>query len=302
MKLGELGERKIVNDIIEKFSIPYDDCAFIDMNDEYLLITTDIVYEKTHFPMGVKPYHIGWYSIAVNISDIASKGGELMGFVSSIALPRNTEKDFLDEILNGMEECMKKYGGKIVGGDTKEADLITIAITAFGKVKKDEAIRRKGARVGDAVYVTGWLGRGASLLQKNYDELLIIHPRIKEGRILAKSKNVSCCMDISDGLASSLYQLMKINNVGFQIYASELPLRNIAKTMENPLEYALYHGGDYELLFTLPEEKGERIERKIACKKIGEVIEENKIYIVEDGDKKEMENRGYEHFSHNKNY
>lgn len=296
MKLRDIGERKIVEEIIKKFSIPLDDCAFIEMGNEYLLITTDMVYEKTHFPKGAKPYYIGWYSIAVNLSDIASKGGKIVGLVSSIALPRNTEEKFLREILNGMKDCAEKYGGKIVGGDTKEADFITIAVTAFGNVKKEEAMRRKGAKVGDAIYITGNLGKGASLFKKDFEKLLYIHPRIAEGRILAQSKSVSCCMDISDGLASSLYQLMKVNNVGFRIYAEDIPLADIAKETENPIEYAIYHGGDYELLFTMPEEKGREIEEKISVRKIGEVIEERKIYVVKDGETKEMENRGYEHF------
>ncbi|MBC7081472.1 MAG: thiamine-phosphate kinase [Thermoplasmatales archaeon] len=293
MKLSEIGERKIVDSLLKRFSIPFDDCAFIEINDHYLVLTTDIVYEKTHFPENSKPYDIGWFSIAVNLSDIASKGAEPIGMLVGLAMPKETDSKFFDEIIEGMEDCILNFGGKILGGDTKEADRILISVTAIGKVKKEEAMLRKGAKVGDDVYVTGELGKGAFILSEEKEKILKVKPRIKEGRFLAKSKKVSCCMDISDGLASSLYQLMKINNVGFEIYEEKLPIAEIAG---NDVNKALYLGGDYELLFTIPPPYGKTFERKIDIKKIGNVIEENKIYLASGKKRKEIENIGYEHF------
>ncbi|MEM1514376.1 MAG: thiamine-phosphate kinase [Candidatus Thermoplasmatota archaeon] len=293
MKLSELGERKIVEGLLKRFSIPFDDCAFIEINDYYFVLTTDIVYEKTHFPKNSKPYDIGWYSIAVNLSDLASKGAEPVAILTSLAIPRKIDKRFFDEIIDGMEDCIKSFGGKIIGGDTKEADKILISVTAIGKVKKEEAMLRKGAKVGDDVYVTGELGKGAFILSKEKEKILKVMPRVKEGIMLSKSKKVSCCMDISDGLASSLYQLMKINNVGFEIYEEKLPLADIAK---NDIDKALYFGGDYELIFTIPFGDGKNLENKIDIKKIGKVIKENKIYLISKGEKKEIKNIGYEHF------
>lgn len=287
MQLRNIGERKITKEITERFSIPYDDCSFIEMGDDYLLITTDMVYRKTHFPKKATFYQMGWYSIAINISDIASKGGVPLAYSVALGLPRNMEKESLDEILDGMEDCIKKYGGKLIGGDTKETDEIMIAVTAFGKVKKDEFIPRKGAKIGDKVYVTGSLGKGgAALLENNMEKLLLIEPKLKEGIELAKSK-VNCCIDLSDGLAISLYQLMEINNVGFRIYANMLPIDPMAK--KYGLEVALYYGGDYELLFTASKP----IKNAIL---IGEVIEKEKVLIVDKEEEKEMERKGYEHF------
>ncbi|HDN96081.1 MAG: thiamine-phosphate kinase [Thermoplasmata archaeon] len=297
MKLSQVGERKLTYYVTKKFSIPFDDCAFLDAGEEYLLITTDMVNRKTHFPEGSTFYHMGWYAMAVNISDIAAKGGKPIAYVAAIGMPENLEKENYEEMLEGMEKCTEEYGGKLVGGDTKEADDVTIAITAFGKVRKDEAMPRKGAKPEDAVYVTGSIGRGgAALLEKNLEELLLIKPKIKEGRMLAKSKVVTSCMDLSDGLASSLYQLAKINNVGFIIYEDMLPVAEIAKKHENWLELALYYGGDYELLFTVPEEKGKELEKKMDIKRIGKVIEENKITLIKEGKEHKIEDRGYEHF------
>ncbi|MCD6573196.1 MAG: thiamine-phosphate kinase [Thermoplasmata archaeon] len=293
MKLSEIGERKIVEKIIQKFSIPMDDCAVIDNGNEYMILTTDMMNEKTHFPQGSKPYYIGWYSIAVNLSDIAAKGGKPLAILAAISMPRSREINFFEEILNGMEDCVKKYGGKIIGGDTKESPFLTIAITAIGMVRKNEYMARKGAKAGDAVYVTGSLGKEANLYLGNIDELLNVKPRIKEAHELAKARVATSCMDLSDGLASSLYQLAKINGIGFLIYEKWLPIDDKARKMDSPLEFALYHGGDFELLFTMPEEHEDMLHFNF--KKIGYVTEE-KILIEKDGKIEEIKNKGYEHF------
>lgn len=294
MKLSQIGERRIVEEITKKFSIPIDDCAIIENGNEYILITTDMVNEKKHFPNGAKPYHMGWYSIAVNLSDIAAKGGNPIALTAAISIPRNYEISFLNEILDGMGDCIKNYGGKLIGGDTKESDVITIAVTAIGKVNKNEYMARYGAKEGDALYVTGDLGKEASLYLNDLDSLLLIKPRIKEGRELAKLNAITSCMDLSDGLASSLYQLKKINGVGFILYEDWLPISKQAMKMKNPLEFTLYHGGDFELLFTMPEKYEKDL--KIDFKKIGYVIKEKKILIYKNGKKIEIENKGYEHF------
>ena len=292
MKLEEIGERKIVERLLKRFSIPFDDCAFIEINDDYFVLTTDMVYEKTHFPENSSPYYMGWYSIAVNLSDIAAKGAEPVAFLLSLAMPRKMELNFLEELIRGMEDCARNFGGKILGGDTKEADKILISVTAIGRVKKDEVMLRKGAKIGENVYVTGELGKGAFIFSDEKEKILLVKPRIMEGRVLAKSKKVSCCMDISDGLASSLYQLMKVNNVGFEIYKDRLPVADIAKNVED----AIYIGGDYELLFTMLPKYEKIIGRKIDIKKIGRVIEEKAIYLLSEGKRKKIRNIGYEHF------
>lgn len=296
MKLSKIGERKLTYNATKKFSIPYDDCAFIDFGNEYILLTTDLTARKTHFPESATFYQMGWYSIAVNISDICAKGGEVVAYTLALALPRRMEEDEYEELLKGVDECIKKYGGKLVGGDTKEGDDIVIVVNAMGKVSKKEFMPRKGCVPGDAVYVTGSLGRGGSaLIDGDMEKLLLIEPRVKEGRILAKA-GVKSCMDLSDGLASSLYQLMEVNKIGFRIYEDMLPISENARKHENFLELALYHGGDYELLFTTPPSIGKELEKTIDVKRIGEVIKERKITMVRDEREEEIENRGYEHF------
>jgi len=297
MKLKDIGERKLTYGITSELSIPFDDCAYLERDGYYEVMTTDMVNSRTHFPENTPFHHMGWYAMAVNISDLAAKGAEPLAYLVAMGLPRDMEEEGYNEIMRGMKECVKKYGGKIVGGDTKEGDGIIIAVAAIGKVKREEFMPRLGMKEGDAVYVTGELGRGGvALRESNIDDLLLIEPRVREGRILASSRKVNACMDLSDGLASSLHQMMRINNLGFRIYGDAIPVCEKAKKYDDAMNLALYHGGDYELLFTMPEEYENEIKERINIIRIGEVVEERKVVLVVNGEEKEMRNEGYEHF------
>lgn len=297
MKLHEIGERRLTYEVTHRFSIPFDDCAWLDAGDEYLLVTTDMVGRKTHFPEGAAFRQMGWYAVAVNASDIAAKGGMPEAYVAALGLPRDLEEAAYLELLNGMEDCIAHHGGALVGGDTKEADDIIIAITALGRVKKNEILRRTGAHPGDEVWVTGTLGKGGvALMEHDTEALLGVKARVQEGRMLAASGHVTCCMDISDGLSASLHQLMRINGYGFTIYRDALPVDERAKQREDAEMLVLYYGGDYELLFTARRGSMEQLKHRVRATKIGEVTEERKILLVADGRAEEVENRGYEHF------
>jgi len=175
---------------------------------------------------------------------------------------------------------------------------------------------RKGAKPGDIVAVTGVLGKagaGYYALKHNVENKKILNgllepkARLQEGMALAGKKIITSCMDISDGLSSSLYQLQELNNVGFEIEKEKIPLTQalfeLAREKEqlNVYEYALHFGGDYELLLTLPSdrfEKAQTIVRKAGghLTNIGRVTKGSKIHIIEGGVKKILYDQGYEHF------
>ncbi len=323
--LSDLGERKAIQIITSILSSqdspcgPGDDCAVIDFGKDYLLVTTDMISEKNHIPKGMSPYQIGWFLCAVNLSDLAAKGGTPLGLVVSCGLPKKTPETFLRELARGLHTCAVKYGMNIVGGDTKETREITLAGTAFGLVKKTEFMGRKGARSGDMVAVTGTLGKAgagyAALRYKIRDKritqaLFEPIPRLYEGRILAQSHHVTSCMDLSDGLSSSLYQVAEINNVGFQIDLRKIPIAselNILKKRGVRLDdiaMSLHFGGDYELLVTIPRNKFEKTKKMIEKQGahlylIGTVTKTKKI-VAKNGERKTiLENKGYEHFRQN---
>jgi thiamine-monophosphate kinase len=321
-RLEDLGERaaiRRIESILTKGKNTLgigDDCAAIAMGDKYLLVTTDMMSRQTHIPSPMTPYQMGWFLVAINLSDIAAKGGIPLGLVCSFGLPKETSELFLVEMTKGADACAVRFGTTIVGGDTKETTEITLCGTAFGTVKKDEFMSRIGPRPGDVVAVTGRLGKaglGYYTLQRNKKEkklskaLLEPQPRLKEGRLLAQLHSVTSSMDLSDGLSASLYQLQEINSVGFEIDKDTLPLpsgldhRFHDDYGADPYNLALHFGGDYELLVTVTAQKFERTKRTlqkhgVTFTPIGTVTQKRKIILLENGTKKILPNKGYEHF------
>ncbi len=323
LKLKDIGEREAIEIIANILDTEHlfkdtigigDDCAALDLGERYLLVTTDVIAEKTHIPRGASPKDIGWHIIAINLSDIAAMGGKPLGIVVALGLPKFLSVNFLKELAEGMNDCASEFGISVIGGDTKEHEQLTLCGTAFGVVGKDEIMRREGAKVGDVIAVTGKLGRGGSAyyalkrktkFKKTIRSLLRVFPKVIEAQVLAKMTSVSCCMDISDGLAASIYQLGKRNDVGFEIDLEKIPIAKEVKdisTNEDELkEMVLYHGGDYELLLTI---KRERIKEAIEAVKnvgtsltpIGLVTKKKENVLITSKGIEALENKGYEHF------
>jgi thiamine-monophosphate kinase len=293
-----------------------DDCAAIDIGTDYLLVTTDMMSQQTHIPPQMTPFQMGWFLVAINLSDLAAKGGTPLGVVCSFGLPQTTSEQFLIKLTQGANACAVQYGTTIVGGDTKETTEITLCGTAFGTVKKNEFMPRKGSRPGDVLAVTGSLGKaglGYHVLKKNHTEkklskgLLEPQPRLTEGHLLAKLHTVTSSMDLSDGLSASLYQLQELNTIGFEIENNTLPLATgLNQHFKNsygvdPYSLALHFGGDYELLVTIRPKQFHKTKKAlenhgIKLTAIGVVTENKKIFLIDNGKKKLLPNKGYEHF------
>lgn len=317
MKISQLGERALIRRIAALLKggntvvgAGEDDCAVLDIGgDDYLLVTTDMLHRKTDFHIRMTGRQIGWMSVAVNLSDLASKGAKPIGIVMAMGIPPDTEVEFIEEIVKGMNECASRYGTEVIGGDTDAHDELTMVGTALGTVKKELLIRRNGARAGDLVCVTGHLGTaGAALFaldkkipvtQDILNALFEPVPRINEGMALAESRSVTSMMDISDGLALSLHDMNRAGSAGFKIYERRLPvLPGVKKLLEEKelFEAALFVGGDFELLFTVTPEKLDEAKKACPLTVIGEVIE-NGVFIERSaGGVEELKERGYEHF------
>jgi len=325
IKLTDLGERKaiqIISKILSKGNVVVgigDDCAAFEFGKEYLLVTTDMISQKIHIPKEMTPFQIGWFLVAINLSDIAAKGGAPLGLVLSFGLPKETSEAFLKELAKGANACAISYDTTIVGGDTKESIEITLCGTAFGIVKKDEFMSRIGANPGDIIAITGTMGKAGAghynlknkILNHTLSKALLEPlPKLREGRLLAKQKSVSSCMDISDGLSSSLYQLLELNNVGFELDISSLPISSELIQLHKKQrsldinDIALHFGGDYELLVTIPSKKFEKVKKTLNNKNmnltaIGFVTRKKEIVIKDGNIKKTLENKGFEHFKNN---
>lgn len=318
MKINELNERDLIQCIAQLLhrhdkniivGAGEDDCAVLDIGgDDLILLTTDMLHRKTDFPQQMSGWQIGWMSVAVNLSDIASKGARPLGILMAMGLPPDTELDFLEDIIKGMDDCARKFNTHILGGDTDSHDELTMTGTAMGSINKKLLVHRNGAKPADLVCVTGNLGSaGAAVMFMDKDitvekkllkALFEPFPRINEGIALVGTCAISSMMDISDGLALSLHDIGRASNVGFKIFEEMLPvLPEVTDLLEGEelLQAVVYTGGDFELMFTVPPDKLGIARSACPLTVIGEVIKEG-IFIQRAGVVEDLKGKGYEHF------
>jgi thiamine-monophosphate kinase len=300
IKVSSVGERALISRLSEIFNAPEgkdrgqegiligagsDDCAVLDLKGEdCLVVTTDMLHRTTDFPAEMTPWQMGWMSAAVNLSDIAAMGAEPTGLLMAIGMPADTEIVFIEELAKGIQACAEFCGTAVIGGDLDTHAELTITGTALGRVKKSQLLLRKGAKPGDLVCVTGYTGSAGAALKAVQSKLSVSEtvlkalfepvPRTREARKLAESGAVTSMMDTSDGLAMSLYDLARQSKVGFRIREEALPIlpevREFASGPEELLEFALYTGGDFELIFTVDPERLKKVQNICNLTIIGE--------------------------------
>jgi len=227
-----------------------DDCAVIPCGEQLLVATTDMLHETTDFPEGITDWQIGWMSAAVSLSDIAAMGATPAILLLAVGLDDPLR---LGEILKGARDCCSQAGGYIAGGDIDHHAELTIVSSGIGMVAREHIVRRSGARSGDLVCVTGVLGRAQAAIKgyHQYDKALMEpRPRVREGGVIGRTGATSM-MDLSDGLSISLYDLLEANSCGYSISSEKIP-SPAGVPPEEAISLALYGGGDFELLFTVP--------------------------------------------------
>jgi thiamine-monophosphate kinase len=268
MKLSEVGEFGFIDRISDKFgtlSLPGftgigDDCAVIPYNDEEdYVYTTDLLTEDVHFLKNrIMPEHLGYKSLAVNLSDIAAMGAEPVGSFLSVAVPADTDMHFLDLFIKGYHELSDKYKIPLLGGDTTKSEkYLTISVGVIGKCNRGKARLRSMAREGDIICVTGFLGdSGGGLevllnrLPETRDNLNLIlshhlpEPHIKEGLWLAKHPGIHAMMDVSDGIASDLGHILRASGKSATVDLDTIPVSDTLKRV------TLAQGWDLDRLIT----------------------------------------------------
>jgi len=264
-----------------------DDCAVLPCGDRVMVATTDMLHRTTDFAGGMTDWQIGWMSAAVTISDIASMGASPAYLLIAVGLD---EWQRLEGVMRGAQDCCRKFGAAIIGGDIDRHGELTVVTTGLGLVESRYLVRRTGARPGDLLCITGTPGQAQAYLDgySQFETFLFEpQPRVAEGQILGRS-GASAMMDDSDGIALSLYDLAGVNGCGFSLDSEKLPVPKGVPEV-NARELALYGGGDYELIFTLPPEK--HPVAGLSYRVIGSVTKELQVTI----DGRPVERRGYQH-------
>lgn len=297
---------------------PGDDCAVVKLPRNFLqLLTTDMLIEGVHFRRDwMTPEQIGAKALWVNISDIAAMGGIPRYALISVGLPQKTSLRETQELLKGFRKVAERTGVLIIGGDTNASPHWVINVTLVGEPFRGRLLTRKGARVGDAIYVTGTLGDSALGLaalnkhkarQHSFFVKKHIQPpnRIAMGQRLAPLSHVHSMIDLSDGLIGDLGHILEESQVGAEIFVDRLPtsknfLAATKKLRQDPLALQLSGGEDYELLFTAsPKAKIPGQIEGIPLTLVGKVLPKNKGLRLKDTKGRRIQKAfpGFSHFA-----
>lgn len=275
-----------------------------------LVLTTDGVVSGVHFfgddPAGA----VARKALRVNLSDLAAKGAEPLGFLMSIGLPAGLPPDWIAEFARGLGDDAARYGCALLGGDTdRSPGAITVHVTAFGTVPRGGMVRRNGARPGDVIVVTGTIGDAALGLKLRRDDgatgrlgldadmaahlrsrYLLPQPRTAIASALRRQ--ATAAMDVSDGLAGDLAKLARVSGVAAEVAVSDVPLspagRRAVAADPSLIEAVLTGGDDFEVLATVAAERladlrGEALAAGVEVTAIG-VVAEGQGTCLRDGD------------------
>jgi thiamine-monophosphate kinase len=315
--VSELGEAGLIDRILARIGRSPsggvgggDDTAVVSMGTEPVLFTTDALVEGIDFDFSYcTGADVGWKAIAVNASDIAAMCGRPRWTTVSLALPPDTPVMTVDGVMEGMLQAAARWDIGLVGGDISAASEISLSVAMIGSPLADAPVMRAGAKVGDALCLTGSVGGAAAglrlLRQGNVGggraedppseqsperstaiaDLLgrQLRPcaRVQEATILAPFAP-SSMIDLSDGLATDLPRLLSASAKGCEIEDGAIPLDPGLVALygagrDAALELAMTGGEDFELLFTMADDSASAAMAAVqatgtACTRIGTIV------------------------------
>lgn len=285
MKLSRLGEFGLI-ERVRRTTAPGrgvnlgigDDAAWVQTRSGSCLLTADLLIQGVHFDLKwTSLYALGYKTLAVNMSDIASMGGTPAYLLLSLGIPAAFEIEDVEEFYRGIRSLALESDVSLVGGDTSVAKSLFISACLLGQAPY-RPITRSGAQVGDDIYVTGTLGDsalGLKLLKRKSPKLrqragkfLVSRHRFPSARLragakLAREKLARAMIDISDGLLQDLSHICKASHIGAVVAEEKLPLSPAYRSLagQDRTRYALAGGEDYELLFCARRRDRSRIEK-----------------------------------------
>lgn len=313
--MTRLDEKKIIAIFQKNLTKANEDVEIFRLGKNFGVIKTDTLVQSTDVPPQMSPEQIAKKSMVAPLSDFASKGVRPKHGIISVSLPRNYPRAKLVKLASGFRESSRKFGVKILGGDTNEAKEIVISVMLFGVAKK--ITPRSGAKTGDIIVTTGKFGKtGAGLgilLHKNrshgkfrkdaIDSVLLPRPQLKFGILASKYLNSS--MDSSDGLSTTLFELAAASKKKFIIdtIPKQDGLDEFAKAnRRSMLDLVFNSGEEYEIVATISPKNIPRLEKlakkcKISLVQIGFVQNGKGVFLQSGKKQTPIKNSGWRHFA-----
>ena len=296
--VNQLGEFGLIKHLTQSFESKNtstlkaigDDAAVLHIEDETVVVSTDMLVEGVHFNLAYVPLkHLGYKAVVVNLSDVCAMNAVPTQITVSIAASNRFSVEALEELYAGIKTACEYYNVDLIGSDTTSSNSgLVISITVLGQAKKEDLAYRNGAKENDLIVLTGDIGAaylGLQVLERE-NEVFKVNPQSQpdlasytylierqlkpEARTdiknLLKELDVhpTSMIDISDGLASELLHICTQSEVGCKIYEEKIPLDPAVMTtceefQLNTTTIALNGGEDYELLFTIPISEADKI-------------------------------------------
>lgn len=274
-----------------------DDAAVVNVTENHhLVVSTDTLVYGKHFNDTATAEQIGHKSLAVSLSDLAAMAATPRWATLNLTLPE-IDMPWMEGFVRGFLKLANKYQVNLIGGDTTQGPL-SITVTVFGEVKKDNYLSRSKAQRGDLIAVTGEIGSAAYALYNPYSKLAdCLHTPEPQLYISQQIKSFAhACIDISDGLLADLGHICKQSGVGAKLSLEQIPVNPIVKN-NNPewINQALSGGDDYQLCFTFSAEDLDKLPAN--CSVIGQTGCGSTVRIFKNNQEIEVGNKGFVHFN-----
>lgn len=294
-----------------------DDAALIQARHGFdSVITTDVLVENIHFLSSARAADIAFKALAVNVSDCIAKGAKPHGYFVGLSVPASKATDtWFASFAEGLKNAQTQFECVLLGGDTTSSQVgVTICITVMGHVPEGCMIKRSDARVGDSVYVTGYIGDAALGLicekehLEGYDALRRAYLRPSPPIHLMQNlvSIASASADISDGLVADAKHVAAASEVGIRVNGADVPLSSSAYRFlsDHPEHSGLpfIGGDDYQTLFTVSTDNEHKVTELAAhlnhkVTKIGVCTEGKDVEVIgANGQPIGFTQSGYEHF------
>jgi len=279
-----------------------DDMAVLETGGRTVLITTDMLMDGVHFDLQqVTPEQAGYKAMVCSLSDCAAMAAVPWVAVVAAALPKEWSMAAAQRLYGGLEKAAVEYQCPIVGGDTTSWDKpLAVDVTMLARPGKGKPVLRSGARVGDAILVTGELG--GSLGGRH----VTFSPRVTEAQLLAELVELHAMIDISDGLSRDMDHICQESKVAAELEAEGIPISKAGRESTKPLEAALHDGEDFELLFCVDGKEAEKLRQEwpkrsdVRLSRIGRIVaaqEDQRLFLrASDGTMEPLMVKGWEHF------